>query len=190
MFTLEFSMTLEPAMTQLTLRRLANYLRLVTLVLALAVPSPARASEAGATPPDLRLEWVIDGRRVRTPDAVRGTAGEVLQFEYVLLNVGGAPAFAAVLSATTTLGPLPASHRLQPGPQPGQSVRRSLRLALATGMRQVCVQVRLQTARAADPGDPSPEDNLLCREVIVTDSDHAAPPAGRVPARTPTEREQ
>ncbi len=182
--------TLVPAMKRPLLRRLTFHPRLLLPILALAAPSPAPAGEGGAPPPDLRLEWLIEGRRARTPDAVHGTAGEVIRLDYVLLNVGGAPAFAVVLSATTTLGPLPASQRLQPGPAPGQSLRRSLRLPLATGVRQVCVQARLQMASAHDPGDPNPDDNLLCREVIVKIRDNAAPPAGRAPARTPTEMEQ
>jgi|GEM_PF-5339133 len=160
----------------------------VTLLLWMAVSSLGHADDPPAPPPDLRLEWLIDGRRGRTADAVRGSAGEVVRLDFVLFNVGGSPAFAALLSATTTLGPLPASQRLQPGPAPGQSVRRSLRLPLAAGVRQVCVQVRLQTAHAADPGDPNPDDNLLCRDVIVTHRHDAATP-GHSPAFTPTEME-
>lgn len=60
-----------------------------------------------------------------------------------------------------TLGPLSGSQRAQPGPYPGQRVRRSFRLTLAIGVRKACVQTRLKTARATEAGDSNPEDNLL-----------------------------
>lgn len=191
MFIYRYPETLDPAMERRPSRPAPRHPRqrvagLVAITIALAAPTPVRGGDADAAPPDLRLEWVIDGRRVRTPDPIRGTAGEVLRLDYEVLNVGGAPAFAAVLSVTTTLGPLPGSRRLQPGPQPGERIRSSLRLSLSAGVRQVCVQARLQTARATDPGDPHLEDNLLCRDVIVRDDDHTAPPARHAPTRTTT----
>lgn len=159
------------------------------VLLALLAPLPGRASSAVDAPPDLRLEWVIDGRSSRVANPLQGVVGEVVRLDYQLRNVGGAPAFAAVLSATTTLGPLSGSQRVQPGPKPGESMRRSLRLTLVIGVRQVCIQARLQTVRATEAGDPNPEDNLLCRHVIVKDRDNAASPPGPTSTRTFMDRE-
>ncbi|MEZ5332610.1 MAG: hypothetical protein R2991_11280 [Thermoanaerobaculia bacterium] len=129
----------------------------------LAAPVLAAAS----SPPDLRLEWLEAGRPTREAGSVSGTAGETLRLPYQLRNIGGADAFAAVLSVRTTLGPLGRAERFQPGPDAGEEVPLWLALPLARGMREVCVEVRLQTLDADDPGDPNRTDNRLCRKVSV-----------------------
>lgn len=120
-----------------------------------------------SSPPDLRLEWLEGGRPTREAGPVSGAAGETLRLPYQLRNVGGGEAFAAVLSVRTTLGPLGRAERLQPGPDAGEEVPLWLDLPLARGMREVCVEVRLQTLDAGDPGDPNRTDNRLCRKVEV-----------------------
>lgn len=120
--------------------------------------------EAGA-PADLRLEWP-DGRRER--EALRGRAGETVGLDYVVRNVGGRDAFAAIVSSHTALGRLRPDERLNPGPEAGRQVERQLRVALADGMRELCLQVRLQTLEAGEPADPNRDDNRLCCAVEIT----------------------
>jgi hypothetical protein len=90
-----------------------------------------------------------------------------VEVDYLLRNVGGAAAWAVLVSAATTLGPVGTPARLQPGPGAGEGVRRRLALALAEGQREVCVEARLQTLNADDPGDPEPADNRRCRAIVV-----------------------
>ena len=118
---------------------------------------------------DLRLEWLVKGRAVRTIPAVQGKAGETVQLEYRLRNVGGRDAFAAMIEVRTALGRLGRSIRLQPGPKAGQGFDRSIDVPLATGMSELCVDVRLQNLQLQDPNDPNVEDNRICVRIRVRD---------------------
>lgn len=136
----------------------------VALVLALAGYGfgPLPAALAASTPPaDLRLEWA----GAEAP--IAGRAGETVRLRFRLRNVGGDGAFAAVLAAATALGPQGAPERIQPGPGAGESLARSLRLPLAEGMRELCIDAALQRPRPEDPGDPNLGDNRICRPVRV-----------------------
>jgi hypothetical protein len=137
-------------------------------------PSRVKPAEAAvAPPPDLRVEWVSSGAPTREGEPVRGKAGEVRRLEYQVRNVGGADAFAIILAAQTALGPFGKPVRIEPGPQPGRLLRRTLELPLAEGMREVCIEAALQTSNADDPHDPNPQDNRLCRRVeIRKEADH------------------
>ncbi|MBZ0089314.1 MAG: hypothetical protein K8H90_02935, partial [Thermoanaerobaculia bacterium] len=103
--------------------------------------------------------------------------GETVRLRFRLRNVGGEGAFAAVLAAATALGPQGAPERIQPGPRAGESLARSLRLPLAEGMRDLCIDAALQRPRPADPGDPNPGDNCICRPVRVAAKPGAPEPA-------------
>lgn len=130
-----------------------------------ATSSVALAAEA--RPPDLRLEWSSGGHDPGAAEAVRGRRGETLRIPYRLRNVGGSDAFAVVVEAHTALGPVADRERLQPGPAAGAAIDRILSLALATGMRELCIDARLQTMEPEDAGDPNPQDNRICRKVEV-----------------------
>jgi hypothetical protein len=139
----------------------------VGTVLVVALPA------AVVAPPDLRLEWVEAGHTTREAAPVSGRPGETLRLPYQIRNVGGSDAFAVIVAAYTTLGPLGQAERLQPGPRAGQDTPRQLTLPLARGMREVCLDVHLQTLNVSDPQDPNPSDNRLCRRVDVTPGDEA-----------------
>jgi hypothetical protein len=109
----------------------------------------------------LRLEWG------GTETSIDGRTGETVELSFRLRNVGGQDAFAALLSASTALGPQGSPQRLQPGPRAGESLTRKLLLPLAEGMREVCIDASLQNLRAEDPADPNPGDNRICRAVKV-----------------------
>jgi hypothetical protein len=129
-----------------------------TLSLLLTVTSLAEA------PADLRLQWMT---LPATP--LRGAAGETVEIRYSLRNVGGTAAFAAIVKAQTSLGALGQPVRVQPGPGAGASVDRKLSVALANGMRELCLDALLQQKSETDPPDPNLKDNRICRTVeIVT----------------------
>lgn len=144
----------------------------VALALALLAASalaPGRAWAGADSPPDLRLEWLIDGAAANGPaPALRGRAGETIEIPYRLRNVGGADAFAVVLEARTALGRAGRPVRLQPGPAAGAADDRTLRLAVAAGMRELCIDARLQTLEPDQPVDPNRHDNRICRPVEAT----------------------
>jgi hypothetical protein len=149
-------------------------------VLAAAVPALGSARAGAESPPDLRLEWLVDGEAVTAgAPSVRGREGATVEIPYRLRNVGGADAFAAVLEARTALGPAGRAVRLQPGPAAGAAVERVLRLAVAAGMRELCIDARLQTLEPDQPHDPNRHDNRICRPVEATKAgdsrDTAAP---------------
>lgn len=121
---------------------------------------------AEARPPDLRLEWAPGGPAA-SAEPLRGRPGETVRVDYRLRNVGGSDAFVAVVEARTALGPVGGPQRLQPGPAAGATIERRLSLALATGMRELCVDARLQTVEPEEPGDPNQRDNRICREVEI-----------------------
>lgn len=138
-------------------------------VLAVSGLTAAHAEADGRTPPDLRLEWRVDGASdSAAAPAVRGREGETVEVSYRLRNVGGSDAFAVVLEARTALGPVGRPVRLQPGPAAGAAADRTHRLAIAAGMRELCIDARLQTLEPDHPGDPSNHDNRICRPVEVT----------------------
>jgi hypothetical protein len=128
------------------------------LLLLVLAAMPIRAGDA---PADLRLQWV------GPPAAVRGPAGSTMELRFQIRNVGGKDAFATIVKAHTTLGPLNAPARVQPGPRAGALVERKLAVALADGMREICVEASLQNRSDGDPPDPNPVDNRICRPVNV-----------------------
>lgn len=139
-----------------------------SLAVFAGAPAIATASAASARPPDLRLEWSVAGRVTgATAEPVRGRRGETVDVSYRLRNVGGTDAFAAILEARTALGPAADRERLQPGPAAGAAIDRTLALALATGMRELCIDARLQTVEPEDAGDANPRDNRICRKVEI-----------------------
>lgn len=123
-------------------------------------------------PPDLRLEWQDRGRGASLEGApVHGPAGETISIPYRLRNVGGSEAFAVILDARTALGAVGRAIRLQPGPAAGDAVDRTLKLPLARGMRELCIDARLQTLDPGLPTDPHPEDNRICRKVEIVEEE-------------------
>lgn len=130
----------------------------------------------GATPapPDLRLEWQIGGQYTRVAPPLVGAAGSTVTLVYRLRNVGGSDAFAAILSTFTALGPQGRVVRLRPGPGAGLAFERTLDLPLAAGMREVCIETRLQTLGDNEPRDPNPGDNTVCRRVSVREAPGSA----------------
>lgn len=136
-------------------------------MLLIASAMPAAAANVRAAPPDLHLEWLEGGVPTRDAPGLDGETGQTLTLRYQVRNVGGSDAFALVLTESTSLGRLSGPSRVQPGPAAGAALARTLRLALAPGIREVCVQATLQTERLADPEDPNPENNVLCRRVRV-----------------------
>lgn len=131
--------------------------------LFLILADPGNATEEPA-PADLRLEWP-GGTREREP--LRGRAGESVRVPYVVRNVGGRDAFAAILTSHTALGRLHPDERVRPGPAAGRHLDRQVRMALAEGMRELCLEVRLQTLRADDPPESNREDNRLCCPIEI-----------------------
>ena len=122
---------------------------------------------ATAAPPDLFLEWLVDGRAVIDSPDLTGRAGETVRIEYRIRNIGGTAAFAVIGQAQTALGRVGAPIRIQPGPDAGAHIDRHLDLPLARGMREICIDVQLQTLAADDPKDPDTDNNRRCRHVTV-----------------------
>jgi hypothetical protein len=60
-------------------------------------------------------------------------------------------------------------------------MRQRLDLPLAVGMREVCVEARLQNLAEDDPPDPEPANNRRCRRLDV-DPDAKAAAASSTPA--------
>lgn len=118
---------------------------------------------ATVAPPDVRLDWI------NAPDVITGEAGKTIEIRYTVRNVGGSPAFAVVLRNVSSLGALGEPVRVQPGPEPGRKMERSLSFALASGMRELCVEATLQNRNLDDPLDPTPSNNRICRVVRVTE---------------------
>lgn len=135
----------------------------VTIAVAALAAIPCGA-EGAPPPPDLRLEW-------KSASPIEGRSGQVVLVPYRLRNIGGAHAFASILRVHTTLGPYDAAERIQPGPKAGQTIDRAINLALAVGIREVCVEVTLQTLAADERGDPNLKDNRVCAPVKVTASE-------------------
>ncbi|HXI13013.1 MAG TPA: hypothetical protein VNM92_10240 [Thermoanaerobaculia bacterium] len=129
------------------------------LQLAIAFLFAGTAYPGGSSPPDLAISWV-------QPGTLTGTAGETAQIRYLIRNVGGTDAFAVISRIGTTLGPI-APARTQPGPEAGKSLERKLALALAVGMRELCIDVTLQNIAIDDSPDPNPKNNRACRPVVV-----------------------
>lgn len=144
----------------------------------LVTPSLASPSPVSPSPADLRLEWARgkgaegSGSSFRASD-IEGAEGETVSVAYRLRNIGGSNAFAAVIESWTALGREGRPLRLQPGPVAGEIQERHLELALASGMRELCLEVRLQNLEAGSPGDPNPKNNRICRRVIVQRSPEA-----------------
>ncbi|MDA8019112.1 MAG: hypothetical protein MPN21_16860 [Thermoanaerobaculia bacterium] len=135
------------------------------LVLLTCIASLGVGAQEAA--PDLRLEWQVDGRFARSAPPLRGVAGSTQTLRYRIRNIGGSDAFAAILAFYTTLGRRGRDVRIQPGPDAGRSFEQEMTLPLASGMREVCIEARLQTVADDDPRDPNPSDNRVCRRVEV-----------------------
>jgi hypothetical protein len=144
----------------------------------------AAALLAGAAPPppDLLLEWIEGQRPTTSAPPVAGRAGEVVHLDYQVRNIGGRDAFAMLLSAHTALGRVAPPRRVQPGPARGHALPQRLDLPLAVGMREVCVEARLQNLSADDPPDPEPRNNRRCRRVEVVPHDDRSATAAPFPA--------
>jgi hypothetical protein len=154
------------------------------LVLALALAwAPGREAAAQDLPtttaPDLRLEWIIgDGDKDHPQNAtapapiapIEGRAGETVRLKYRIRNVGSTDAFAVVVRVQTGLGTTARPIRIQPGPSAGSAIERTVDVALAVGLAEVCVGASLQTIRLDDPRDPFTEDNRICRRATVRPS--------------------
>jgi hypothetical protein len=119
----------------------------------------------GPAPVDLRLEWVGGSA------AVSAAAGETVTVNYKLRNGGESDAFAVVLRAVGSLGPLGNPVRLHPGPKAGQLMERRLSFNAAAGLREVCVDATLQNLNRDDPADPTPSNNRICRAVEVKEKE-------------------
>jgi len=122
---------------------------------------------AEAPPPDLYLEWIVGGRAVSDGPPLEGFAGQTVVLDYRIGNAGGRDAFAVIISAHTALGRVAPPNRVQPGPKAGARLDRTLTVALAEGMRELCLEIQLQNLSAEDPGDPEPKNNRRCRRVEV-----------------------
>lgn len=138
------------------------------LILTLCVSPwiiPCDRLDAAEPPPDLHLEWIVNGRAVTDAPPITGRSGETVELAYRIRNVGGRDAFSVVITAQTALGRIAAPRRIHPGPRAGAAFDRTLKMALARGMRELCVEVALQNLNAEDPGDPEPANNRRCRRV-------------------------
>lgn len=121
--------------------------------------------DAAEAPPDLYVEWIVNGRGVTDAPPITGRSGETVELAYRIRNVGGRDAFSAVITAQTALGRIAPPRRIQPGPRAGAAFDRTLSMALARGMRELCIEVALQNLDAEDPEDPEPGNNRRCRRV-------------------------
>lgn len=125
----------------------------IALLLSSMVATPA--------PADIRLEWIGGAA------PIEGSPGRTVELHYAVRNVGGSEAFAVVVRGLSSLGPTGDPIRLQPGPAPGKKIERRSVIALATGMRELCIEATLQNRNRDDPLDPTPSDNRICRIVKV-----------------------
>jgi hypothetical protein len=130
-------------------------------VVALLIAAPLFA--AAPAPADLRLQW---GGKEKSSE-VRGRAGTTVEVPYEISNVGGSPAFAVVVTARTTVGPVGAPARIQPGPPSGGTVSRRASFALVRGMRELCIDAVLQQRAGTEPPDPDLANNRICRPIAV-----------------------
>lgn len=126
------------------------------------------------TAPDLRLEWIeADGDKERPqneltpPTPIEGHAGETVRLKYRIRNVGSTDAFAVIVRVQTGLGATERPIRVQPGPSAGRAIERTVDVALAVGLAEICIGASLQTVRVDDPRDPFTEDNRICRRATV-----------------------
>jgi hypothetical protein len=122
------------------------------------------------TAPDLHLEWVAENGDKERPrndlgptPPIEGHAGQTVRLKYRIRNVGSTDAFAVIVRVQTGLGNGERPMRIQPGPAAGKAIERTIDVALAVGLAEVCVGAVLQTIRADDPRDPFTEDNRICR---------------------------
>ena len=137
------------------------------VLIALFFALPAVSSEM---PPDLLMEWVVVGKGQVQAPPIEGESGSTKTVTYRVRNIGGSAAYAVFLRAHTALGPLGPTARLRPGPKAGAEIDRRLRVPLAKGMRELCVEARLQILESADPVDPNPRNNRVCRTIRVVES--------------------
>lgn len=131
--------------------------RLLALLLCLSITSLVTAE----APPDLRLRWKDSS------SPVRGPAGAKIDLAYELTNIGGSPAFAVIVKAHTTVGPIGTPSRIQPGPAAGATMRKKVSFPLVRGMREICVDAVLQHRASSDPPEPNLENNRICRAISV-----------------------
>lgn len=125
----------------------------------------------GASAPDLRLEWKVGSRSTRTAPSLEGESGTQLRIAYRIRNVGGRDAWAVFVRAYTTLGTVGPEARLRPGPGAGRALERQIVLTLAQGMRELCLEARLQQLDIQESPEANTDDNRLCRRIRVTDPD-------------------
>ncbi len=123
------------------------------------------SAAVASAPPDIRLEWTGGA------GPIEGKAGQTIELTYVVRNVGGTEAFAVVLRGLSSLGPTGDPVRIQPGPAAGRRIDRRSTMALASGMRELCIEATLQNRNRDDPLDPTPSDNRICRVVRVAAED-------------------
>ncbi len=118
-------------------------------------------------PADLLIEWVTESRHPSPP--IEGESGTSVDVGYRVRNIGGSDAYAVLIRSHSALGPLGQPIRLHPGPKAGRGIERTLRVPLARGMRELCVEGRLQTLGTDPHEDPSPNNNRACRPIRIVD---------------------
>jgi hypothetical protein len=121
----------------------------------------AGSAAAADVPPDLRLQWT--GKEA----TVRGVVGAKVDLEYELSNIGGSPAFAVIVRAQTTVGPVTAPIRIQPGPKPGAGTKRKVSFTLVRGMREICIDAALQHRDGGEPPEANFDNNRICRAISI-----------------------
>ena len=129
--------------------------------MVLSVNSAWAAAEGSA--PDLLLEWPGS-------HAVKGRDQERVTLPYLVLNHGNRNAFAVIVEASTNGKAFTHNRRFEPGPREGQSIRGDLTITLTLNLKEICLEAKLQTLRVDDPVDPNPQDNRVCRPVLVESS--------------------
>ncbi|MBZ0112854.1 MAG: hypothetical protein K8J08_10365 [Thermoanaerobaculia bacterium] len=140
----------------------------MTLMITLATLLLLPTTSDSPPPADVSIEWVDEG--AQTGEPLEGEEGSTAEVRYRVRNVGGRDAYAVLVQSHTALGPLGPAIRLRPGPKAGQGIDRTLTVPLARGMRELCVEGRLQTLDASRPAeDPSPRNNRACRPIRVVD---------------------
>ena len=126
--------------------------RLASVLLLGALTSVAilvRGDDDERLPPDLRVDWILGSRRIR--------------------NIGGRDAFAVNVEGRTALGRLGRPRRYQPGPAAGGAQRHAQSLTLASGMRELCFEARLQVLSGREPAEQNLDDNQACRPIELRD---------------------